>query len=115
MNHDHGDEAARIRRTLAGMHVGLAAFYQTIADGIDRLGERDPQAAFDLASEHQAALRQFHGQEEARASRLRAAQAMRIRDREALSLSKLADRVGMSKSRAAQLVNLAKEPEEATP
>jgi hypothetical protein len=114
------DQAAT-RRTLEQMREGLSGFYAAIAAGIDRLGETDPQAAFEFASEHQAALRALHGQEEARASRLRARQAARIREREALSLAGLADRIGVSKSRAEQLVNLAKpqvqakEPEEATP
>jgi DNA-binding transcriptional regulator YiaG len=114
------DQAAT-RRTLEQMREGLAAFYAQVAATIDRLGESDPQAAFTLATAHQLALRDLHDQEETRASRLRARQAMRIREREALSLAGLADRIGVSKSRAEQLVNLARppapapEPEEATP
>ncbi len=105
------DQAAT-RQNLDRMHQGLAAFYEQVAATIDRLGERDPLAAFELATIHQAVLRRFHGQEEARTSRLRARQAARIRDREALSLAGLADRIGVSKSRADQLVNLAKAPQE---
>ena len=106
------DQAARTRRSLVGMRAGLAAFYTQVAATIDQLGESDPQAAFTLASEHQDALRSLHDQEENRASRLRARQAARIRDKEALSLAGLADRIGVSKSRADQLVNLAKQRQE---
>jgi DNA-binding transcriptional regulator YiaG len=105
-------DPAATQRTLHQMRQGLAAFYAQIAETIDRLGERDPGAAFTLASQHQAALRDLHDQEENRASRLRARQAARIRDKEALSLAGLADRIGVSKSRADQLVNLAKAPQE---
>jgi hypothetical protein len=105
------DQAAT-RRTLAHARAGIVAFYTQVAATIDQLGESDPQAAFTLASEHQEALRTLHGQEEARASRLRARQAARIREKEKLSLAALADRIGVSKSRADQLVNLAKAPQE---
>lgn len=121
MNHD----PAAVRQTLDQMRQGLAAFYEQIAATIDHLGSTDPQAAFELATQHALALRDLHDQEEGRASRLRARQAVRIREKEALSLAALADRIGVSKSRADQLVNLAKttvgeaspteEPVEASP
>jgi hypothetical protein len=105
------DQAA-LKQRQHQVREGIAGFFASIAEEIDHLGESDPQAAFDLATEHQQALRALHGQEEARASRLRARQAARIRDKEALSLAGLADRIGVSKSRADQLVNLAKQPQE---
>jgi DNA-binding transcriptional regulator YiaG len=108
------DQAA-IEQRLHQIREGLTGFYAVIADAIDHLGEGNPEAAFKLASTHQDALRRFHGQEENRAARLRARQAARIRDRDALSLAGLANRIGVSRSRADQLVKAAKEPEEATP
>jgi DNA-binding transcriptional regulator YiaG len=95
------------------LHQELADLYATALHSIESID--DPLAAFQVASAWQTTIRDLHDLEERRGSALRARQAVRIREAEALSLAKLADRIGVSRSRAEQLVNAAKEPEEATP
>jgi hypothetical protein len=120
-------EGLDVRGTLAGMdhtraiaeqelhqlHAELVDLYATALASIESVS--DPQAAFEVASAWQNQVRALHEQQAMKASRLRARQAVRIREAEALSLAGLADRIGVSKARADQLVNAAKEPEEATP
>jgi hypothetical protein len=115
-------------RELDQLRQELTDLYETALVSIDAVG--DPMAAFEVATAWQTTVRDLHEQQANKASRLRAQQAARIRNAEALSLAGLADRIGVSKARADQLVNLAKgrhgvapqtaaeqakEPEEATP
>lgn len=97
------------QQALAHARAALAAAYDLAATTIDRVGVDDPHAAFQLASEYQESLARLHAQQAAGVSWLRARQAKRLREREALSLAGLADRIGVSKARADQLVQLAKQ------
>jgi hypothetical protein len=68
----------------------------------------DPDAAFRVATNFAARAGTLHDEQETKLRKLRATQAVRIRDADALSLQALADRISISKARADQLVRDAK-------
>jgi len=105
-----GEVPAGVEQALASVREQLVRLYEQAIATIDAI--EDPQVAFEVATEHQAKIRDLHDKEEARASRLRARQAVRIREAEELSLAALADRIGVSKARADQLIRAAKASEE---
>lgn len=100
------EDPAKVEQELAGIRDQLVRLYEQAEAAIDAI--EDPQAAFEVATGHQAKLRALHDKEEARSRGLRARQAVRIREAEELSLAKLADRIGVSKARADQLIRAAK-------
>jgi DNA-binding transcriptional regulator YiaG len=106
MDHTRGIAEQELQQ----LHQELVDLYATALASIESVG--DPQAAFEVATAWQQTVRTLHEQQAMKASRLRARQAVRIREAEALSLAGLADRIGVSKARADQLVNAAKAPQE---
>jgi hypothetical protein len=65
---------------------------------------RDPQQAFEVATRLAEEIRKLHDLQIVKLRRLRAQQAVRIREKESLSLAALAERISVSKQRADQLV-----------
>lgn len=89
-----------------------------LLDQLDRLYEEaeatiaaitDPEEAFKRATEFVDKAHGFHNEVAGRFGKLRARQAVRIKQKESLSLAGLADRISVSKARADQFVRHAKE------
>ena len=84
----------------------LAKLEATYKDAVAAIeATREPQEAFDRASQLADTLRQYAKD----ASDRRALAALRIAEDEKLSLAVLADRISTSKARAAQLVQHARD------
>jgi DNA-binding transcriptional regulator YiaG len=89
---------------------------QSIARALDRMAQlydeaartveaiSDPQEAFEVATALAEQVRALHDLQATKLRKLRARQAVRIREKESLSLAALANRISVSKQRADQLV-----------
>ena len=80
---------------------GAAAELAALSRALDRI-EAMPGSRAKTAAIREAAVEL--GKLDARASKMREAEVLRIRDEEQLALAPLADRVGISKARAGQIV-----------
>lgn len=87
-------------------HTALTSAYGAAVSAID--AHPDPQAAFTAASDLAATLREIADD----AAKVRARGAVRIRDKEKLSLAQLAQRISVSRARADQMIKAAKTTEE---
>jgi DNA-binding transcriptional regulator YiaG len=80
----------------------LTRLYEEAAAAIDATA--DPQAAFEIATKLQDEFADYRAKIEPEVRKLRARQAVRIREAEKLTLAVLAERISMSPTRAHQLV-----------
>ena len=91
-----------LEREIGALLDRLDRLYEEAAIAID--ATPDPDQAFKRATRFANMAQAAHNEVASRMARLRARQAVRIRDAEALSLQGLADRISVSKARADQLV-----------
>jgi hypothetical protein len=85
----------------------VEALYAEVAATIREVA--DPDRAFRLATDFAARARAIHDEQETKLRKLRADQALRIKESKSLSLGGLATRLSISKTRADQLVRDAQE------
>jgi hypothetical protein len=96
------DDAVAAQDAISRALDGLEALYDRAAVAIAAVA--DPAEAFRQATDFAARAQRVHDEQETRLRKLRAEQAVRIRDKESLSLAGLAQRISVSKTRADQLV-----------
>jgi hypothetical protein len=95
-------DLADLEREIGALLDQLDRLYEEAEAAIDQIS--DPDRAFKRASDLAEKARIVHLRIAGRFAKLRARQAVRIRDEQALSLQGLADRISTSKARADQLV-----------
>jgi DNA-binding transcriptional regulator YiaG len=106
----HDDDAAAAEQAIARALDLVGELYDQAAAAVAAVA--DPAEAFRQATDFANRARTIHDEQETKLRKLRAAQAVRIRDKESLSLARLADRISVSKTRADQLVRDAAKGEE---